>query len=297
MNQINCIFSVILRKNKHEEILNKYTTLENKVKNNNNYLNLDENETKNYFIFSEDIKFVYCNFKYDEDENGLIVNLVYSRNNKSLKLIFFIKKYEFKLQDEFFYCFEAKSLKKYLEDEYKKKKFHLKIKIGNNIIKLTIDNLLLFGYSKFEIVYNYNYRPVTLNELTKNNTYTNNKIIKASDLNYEFANYILLEEEDFNSFYYIDTDERRNFIKKIDKFVGNNCNFIAFCGPNGSGKTVTLLKMINDPLKRAYYINLRTIFNLETNEIKNVLKYEYVKVIGNDFKQENEKDEIIQYII
>ena len=273
MSQIKCIFSEVLENDKHKDILNRYTTLENKVKNNNNNLNLDENETKNYFIFSEDIKFEECNFKFDKDENGLIANLVYSKNNKSLQLMFTIKKYEFKLQGKLFYCFEAKFLKKYLDDEYKKKKFHLKINIGNSIKKLTIDNLFILGYSKFEIVYNYNYKSVTLKELTKNNSYTDKKIIKASDLNYEFANYIQLQEEDFNSFYYIDSYERRNFIEKLDTLVGINYNFIAFCGPFGSGKTVTLLKMINDPLKRSYYINLWTIFNLEINEIKNVGQY------------------------
>ena len=85
-------------------------------------------------------------------------------------------------------------------------------------------------------------------------------------------------------------------IFNIDRLVGLNYNFIALCGPFGSGKTVTLLKMINDPLKRSYYINLWTIFNLEIDEIKNVLKYEYVKIIGEDLREKNENDEIIKYI-
>ena len=160
MSQIKCIFSVVLENDKHKDIHNRYTALENKVKNNNNNLNLDEKETKNYFIFSEDIKFENCNFKFDKDANGLIANLVYSKNNKSLKLIFILKKYEFKLQGKLFYCFETKFLKKYLEDEYKKKKFHLEIYIENSIKKLTIDNFYYFCYSKFEIVYNYNYKSV-----------------------------------------------------------------------------------------------------------------------------------------
>ena len=103
MSQIECIFSVVLENNKHEDILNRYTALENKIKKNYNNLNLDENQTKNYFIFSGDIKFENCNFKFDKDENGLIANLVYSKNNKSLKLIFIIKKYEFKLKGKLFY--------------------------------------------------------------------------------------------------------------------------------------------------------------------------------------------------
>ena len=297
MEPIKCIFSDVLNKNKYHKILNKYIELENKVKNNdNNNIELNENETKNYFIFSENIKIENCNIQFDKKENELVTNLVYSKNNKSLKIIFIIKIYEFILQDESFFCFEAKYLRKYLEDKYKKKKFYLKININDNIKKLSIDNLFFYNYSKFEIVYNYNYKPLTLKELTKEYTYTNKKNIKALDLNYEFANYIQLEEEDFNSFYYINSDERKNFISNIDKLVGKSYNFIALCGPFGSGKTVTLLKMINDPLKRSYYINLWTIFNLEIDEVKNVLKYEYVKIIGEDFKKENENDEIIKYI-
>ena len=297
MGPIKCIFSVLLNNNEQNKILNKYIELENKVKNNdNNNIELNENETKNYFIFSENIKFENCNIQFDKKENGLVTNLVYSKNNKSLKIIFIIKIYEFILQDESFFCFEAKYLRKYLEDKYKKKKFYLKININDNIKKLSIDNFFFCDYSKFEIVYNYNYKPLTLKELTKEYTYTNKKNIKALDLNYEFANYIQLDEEDFNSFYYIDSDERKNFISNIDKLVGKSYNFIALCGPFGSGKTVTLLKMINDPLKRSYYINLWTIFNLEIDEVKNVLKYEYVKIIGEDFKKENENDEIIKYI-
>ena len=297
MEPIKCIFSVLLNNNEQNKILNKYIELENKVKNNgNNNIELNENETKNYFIFSEGIKFEKCNIQFDERGNELLTNIVYSKNNKSLKIIFIIKKYEFVLQGESFFCFEAKYLRKYLEDEYKKKKFYLKININDNIKKLSIDNFFFCDYSKFEIVYNYNYKPVTLKELTKEYSYTNKKNIKASELNYEFANYIQLNEEDFNSFYYIDSIERQKFISNIDRFVGKNYNFIALCGPFGSGKTVTLLKMINDPLKRSYYINLWTIFNLEIDEIKNVLKYEYVKIIGEDLTEKNENDDIIKYI-
>ena len=53
MEPIKCIFSVLLNNNEQNKILNKYIELENKVKNNgNNNIELNENETKNYFIFS-----------------------------------------------------------------------------------------------------------------------------------------------------------------------------------------------------------------------------------------------------
>ena len=220
------------------------------------------------------------------------INLIYNILDISYESTFTIKKYEFKFQDKIYFCFEARRLKKFLDDEYKKKKFN--VKIGTEMVEKEF--LLHFRFSNFEIVYNYNYKPVTLNELTKKNSYTNNEKIKASELNYEFANYIQLTEEDFKLFYYIDTKERKNFFRKLPNIFSKKPNFIALCGPFGCGKTVTLLKMINNPSKRAFYINLWTVFNLEIDELKKVLKYEYVKVIGHDFSKENEKEEIMLYI-
>ena len=292
MKPIECIFSTILPENQHQNILNKYLDLENNVKLNDNILELDEKETKNYFTFSKDVYFQKCTIIFNELECGLEVNLIYNILDISYESTFTIKKYEFKFQDKIYFCFEARRLKKFLDDEYKKKKFN--VKIGTEMTQKEF--LLHFRFSNFEIVYNYNYKPVTLKELTKKNTYTNNEIIKASDLNYEFANYILLTEEDFNSFYYIDTKERKNFFRKLPNIFSKGPNFIALCGPFGCGKTVTLLKMINNPSKRAFYINLWTVFNLEIDELKKVLKYEYVKIIGHDFSTDNENDEIILYI-
>ena len=295
MEPVKCIFSVILPENQHQDMLNKYTKLEKDVINNNNMLAFDENEVKKYFDFSPDVKFEYCNIEYNK-KDGMSASIVYSKKNKSLEILFFIKKYKFKFQEKIYYSFEAKFLKDYLEKEYSKKKFHLEIYFKNITEKIPKDYLFYFGYSNFEIVYNYNYKPVTLKELTKKNSYTNKKKISAPDLNYEFANYIELEEEDFNSFYYIDSIQRRKVINKIAYFSILNNNFIPICGPFGSGKTVTLLKMINNPLKRSFYINLWTVFNLEIDEVKNVLKYEYVKIIGIDFTKENENDIIISKI-
>ena len=297
MEPVECIFSNILLEGQHKEILDKYLALEHKVKENKNILEVDENETKNYFTFSSDVQFQKCIIKFNTNEKGLKVNLVFTKKNKNLEVTFILKKYTFKFNGNTFYCFETKCLKDYLKKEYQKKKFLLKINLKDcETKKITTEIFFHYGLSDFEIVYNYNYKSVTLKELTEEYAYTNKEKIKASELNYEFANYILLEEEDFNSFYYIDSIERKNFINNINDFEGKNYNFIALCGPFGSGKTVTLLKMINNPLKRSFYINLWTIFNLEIDEVKNVLKYEYVKILGENFKKENENDEIILHI-
>ena len=123
MEPVECKFSQILSGNQHQEILDKYLALEHKVKENKNILELDKNEIKNYFSFSSDVRFQNCTIKFDKNENGLKVNLVYSNKNKNLELTFILKKYIFKFNESTFYCFETKCLKDYLEKEYQKKKF------------------------------------------------------------------------------------------------------------------------------------------------------------------------------
>ena len=111
MDTKECIFSNILLEGQHEEILDKYLALEYQVKENENILELDEKETKNYFTFSSDIHFQKCTIRFKSNENYLKANLVYSKKNKNLKLIFILKKYTFKFNGKIFYCFETKFLK------------------------------------------------------------------------------------------------------------------------------------------------------------------------------------------
>ena len=131
MEPVECIFSDILLEGQHKEILDKYLALEHQVKENKNILEFDENETKNYFTFSSDVQFQKCTIRFNMNENSLKANLVYTKKNKNLELTFILKKYTFKFNNNNFYCFETKCLKDYLEKEYKKKKFLLKINLNN----------------------------------------------------------------------------------------------------------------------------------------------------------------------
>ena len=141
MESIDCIFSTILPKNQHQNILSIYSDLENKVKKNDNMLVLDKNEVKHYFTFSEDIQYEKCTIIFNEKECGLNVALVYSIKNTSSELYFIFKKYEFIFQGNIYYCFEPGYLKKFLDEEFKKKKFHLKVFYKNHSIIIEKDLL------------------------------------------------------------------------------------------------------------------------------------------------------------
>ena len=131
--------------------------------------------------------------------------------------------------------------------------------------------------------------------MTLNYSFNDKEKPKAEELNYEFANYIELEEEEYNHFFYINSEKRNRFIIYLIDGL-RRIPYIEICGPIGCGKTVTLLKFINCIIRRSYYINLLTVNCLGIEELKKVLKYEYVKIIGKNYSEENEKDEIISYI-
>ena len=131
--------------------------------------------------------------------------------------------------------------------------------------------------------------------MTLNYSFNDKEKPKADELNYEFANYIELEEEEYNHFFYINSEKRNRFIIYLIDDL-RRIPYIEICGPIGCGKTVTLLKFINCQIRRSYYINLLTVNCLGIEELKKVLKYEYVKIIGKNYSEENEKDEIISYI-
>lgn len=140
-----------------------------------------------------------------------------------------------------------------------------------------------YNFQKFQIIYNYNYRPVTDKEMTLEYAYNNKERQNAQELNYEFSNYINLEEEEYNNFFYINTINRIKFINSVKSFLIYN-NYISLCGTFCCGKTVTFRKLINNEINRSFYINLWTVNYLEIDELKNVLKYEYIKLIGKDYE-------------
>ena len=292
MTEIKCIFQDILLSNQ-DNISEKYNMLTQEISKGQKIYNKEE--MKKYFIFSPKNfinKIIECTIMFFN--NYYEATLLYEKNGEKLDKGFGITKYEFILENKTYRCYERSHLIQYLENEYKKKKFYLKVLI-DKYERINYSIFIQYNLRNFEIVYNYNYRPVTFNELTLKFAFNEKEQQKADELNYEFANYIDLEEEEYNLFYYIKNLKRYYFLKYLEYRL-RGLNYIELCGPFGCGKTVSLLKFINCFRRRSYYINLWTVNYIEIQELKNILKFEYVKLIGKDFNKNIENDEIVSYI-
>ena len=60
----------------------------------------------------------------------------------------------------------------------------------------------------------------------------------------------------------------------------DNLCVLGICGPYGTGKTIALLKMIIQSINvKFFYINLATINSVYITVIKEILRYEIIKVL------------------
>ena len=292
MTEIKCIFQEILLDNQ-DNIFEKYNKLVNEV--NKGCKTYNKKEMKKYFIFNPEnfinniTECTICFFN-----NYYEATILYEKNGEKLDKGFGITKYEFTLENKTYRCYERSYLIQYLENEYKKKKFYLKVLI-DKYERINYSIFIQYNLRNFEIVYYYNYKPVTFKELTLEFAFNEKEQQKGEELNYEFANYIDLEEEEYNLFFYIKNFNRNFFLRNLEYRL-RGMHYIELCGPFGCGKTITLLKYINCFRRRSYYINLWTVNYVEIQELKKILKYEYVKLIGKNYDINNEKDEIVSYI-
>ena len=292
MTEIKCIFQEILLDNQ-DNIFEKYNKLVNEV--NKGCKKYNKKEMKKYFIFNPEnfinniTECTICFFN-----NYYEATILYEKNGEKLDKGFGITKYEFTLENKTYRCYERSYLIQYLENEYKKKKFYLKVLI-DKYERINYSIFIQYNLRNFEIVYYYNYKPVTFKELTLEFAFNEKEQQKGEELNYEFANYIDLEEEEYNLFFYIKNFNRNFFLRNLEYRL-RGMHYIELCGPFGCGKTITLLKYINCFRRRSYYINLWTVNYVEIQELKKILKYEYVKLIGKNYDINNEKDEIVSYI-
>ena len=301
MSEVICLFQNMALKGQESDLLNLFNEFEkeNEGKENKKYNKIEQIEK--YFRIKQPnlIKNIVCSIRVKKENanNYYYITLFYLFNEKQNLRYFTITKYEFNIEKKIYFCFEQNFLQEYLEKEYNKKRFYVKIFTSNGHIMKSKDfqNIFNYSYNNFEIIYNYNYKKVTLDFLTRSNSFNNKEILNAEELNYELSNYVEIEEEDYKSFFYIDTDNRKKFIDTLCTESRYKKRF-ALCGPFGCGKTITLLKFINDSERRSFYINLWTVNYLGIEELKKVLTYEYIKIINKDFKKENEDDEIIAHI-
>ena len=289
MVSIKCKFGEILPKLENTLLLNDY---------NNLILRLEEKSKNKMQIKLE--KEIYEIFEINE--NNIIDCSLFKVGDKMFRIqitfisckkkdYFFIKEpYDFKLGEIEYIGFEASSLMEFLKREQNKKQFKIHQK---NSVELTdsIEFFISLEISKFDIVFDYKYRNISSDKFEPTNIYAKKDKYLAEDINFYFPFYIDLNENDFKNFEYYDTRERKEFMK-IMKFYIHNINFNAICGSFGSGKTVTLLKFIISNIRyRFFYINLWMTSTFYIEEVKNILKYECVKLFGKNINALKDSDE------
>ena len=292
MSAINCKFEKIFLKKDSEMILKEYNELNKLLSSKQEKENLNPDEYQQIFQFNKSIiKNIKC-FMI-KSEKFFYIKLYYDFNDdKKRKCILLIREpYLFSFKDDDYIAFEKISLHNFLSEEYDKKKFIIVLKNSNLTFKY-YNNFMDYDFSQFEIKYDYKNRKITQDKFQIKNVYIKKNIYKAEDINYYFPYYINIEEEDFNNFEYYETENRKKLLEIIDKYFDIR-QYIAICGPFGSGKTVTLLKLImTDETVRYFYINLWTISTNKIEEIKEILKYECVKLFQKNILELLNKKEL-----
>ena len=250
-------------------------------------------------INENNYNFLICNVKELTDFNNkpikyeLSFYLENKLNQMKTKIVrtFYKKMYNFKYNDVSYICYTKESMKSKFCEINKKKEFNIIQRIGSEIIFISQRIFFSSDISDFIIQENYKYKNIPLENIQFSDIYNTPEIIKGNDLNIKLGLYTNLYEDDFNNFIYYETKERKKFFNYITTIFEQE-NFIGLCGPFGTGKTITLLKfLINSPFNRIFYINLWTIENISLDEIKYLLKYELIKLLGSNIFNPNNKYE------
>jgi hypothetical protein len=223
----------------------------------------------------------------NDDQSFFEITLNYNFNGNIARKIIGLKKkeYEFIYGEIKYYCFIIQSMKEYLESLFKKQEFDIEIldiPPPKNIFK-DIEFLLISNYTKFKILIRYQFKDSDYLNEDYANMYKKSDIITGSELNIKLGLYITLSEDDYKGFKYYLTNERKIFLKKLIGILTIK-KVLGLCGPYGTGKTVTLLRLlILRENYKFFYINLATANNIFNDELKKLLKYEAIKLF--DFSE------------
>ena len=254
-------------------------------------------------IISCEVEFLINFGKNGRYEITLVLENISFKRKISYIRTFMKKIYHFKYKEENYSCFILESLYKKLADIKEIHDFRIiALKNGQKIIAHPYF-ILDIEFETFTIEVNYKYKDIKIETLKFNDIYKMPKIIKGKDLNLKLGLYTNLMEDDFEKFVFYETAQRNNFLNNLKRLFHMK-KYIGLCGPYGTGKTITLLKfLIQSDLNRVFYINLWTIENTSTEELKNLFKYELIKLFGlnifnsNDILCSKEEEKNYQNII
>lgn len=311
-NKINIIskFSDIFLFSQSDIILTDYRNLIDelcKLSSSSNFTSFKIDEEIIYKIFSIiEPPYSYC--MVNDAISFFNINLFFKYKGIMRKKKVNLKKNEYKFlyKNIEYICFDMDSMKQYLNDLLTLHGYYIEITsppFSNKKLR-DIEQFLMLDSSNFKIMIDYQFKDIDYKNFDYDNIYKASDIITGSNLNLKLGHYVSLTEEDFNNFIYYDTEERKLFFKQFQQLLDFKLVF-GFCGPYGTGKTVTMLKMIISNIGKKYlYINLETVNELHIFELKKLLRYEIIKLfdkkiifsLNNDLEEKKAYDKIVDLI-
>ena len=282
---VKCILDGVFIQEESQLIYKEYKSfiqLLYNMKFNNFKCYLEVKDIKTIFEGLDNVDVKYCKIIEQIEYYEIVLNYDFRKINECR--IFNLKKteYKFTYNKKEYYCFLLDSMKEYLENLLKDTDFYFEVSYhpyGRNKIQ-DIRQFMMTNYTDFKIMISYQFEDVDYKTLDYNSMYNDKSIITGKELNLKLGHYVYLTEDQHKEFRYYDTKERVNFYNKLNSIIKIR-NVIGICGPYGSGKTLTLLRMIiRQSENKCFYVNLATVHRLPLGELKKLLKYELIKLFN-----------------
>ena len=296
-DSVEFIFEGVFKAEENKQLYKKYKSFTKKlinIKNENNQIKLNHEEIKSIFKNLDNVLVNYCEIYEELEFYEIILNYDFKEINYDK--IYSLKKTEycFTFKQTKYYCFLITSMNIYLENLLKETDFFFEISYESSRKKQIKDikQFMMSNSTDFKIMISYQFKDIDYKDINYDLMFKKSNTISGEELNLKLGHYVSLTEEQYKKFKYFHTEQREIFFSKIISVLEIR-NMIGICGPYGTGKTITLLRMIiKDPRHKCFYVNLATVNKLPLGELKKTLKYEIIKLYSKRliFPDENPLD-------
>ena len=280
-------FSGIHKVKESKELFNEYKKaidfLEKKGEN-----NLNDNELEIFFNLNK-IKTKIKSYTLCKTNNYFIIDLYFEPSdngefNNDIEIQIVKQNYRFTYIGQEYYCFIQRDMERFFRLTKRIHSFFIYYYDSNKKMHFLYNTDLFFlcNIKVFSIDIDYQYQIIDYNKINLADIYNKAFINKGSDLSLKLGLYVPLSKEEYNEFKYYNTDERENFYLFFTEII-TGMEVFGLCGPYGTGKTCTLLRMIIQKKENNYfYINLATLNKVHITLIQDILRYEIMKLFGED---------------
>ena len=288
-------FEKVFLVSESETILNEYYSLIAKLNNlglsDSDSIYIKDGKMIDMIFDKIDAKINHCKVTSYKGYYEIALNFKSEETTRVKTILLSKRPYRFNYKNYEYYCFETNYLSDYLIKMKKMHEYFIEITSGFHKKKKIkeVSQFMMLDCFDFNILISYEYQDIDYKKLNYDSIYNLPNEIKGKDLNLKLGLYVDLTEDDFNEFIYYNTDERKVFERQFNYLMGKRKEF-GFCGPYGTGKTITLLKtIISDINKKYLYINLGTVNQLDNEELKKLLRYEIIKLFSKEtlFQEKN----------